>query len=401
MPDSETPWLPLKDIRIADFTQVIAGPACTMLLADLGAEVIKIEPLTGDFWRKPVRGSAFVNFNRNKRSIALNIKDPQALEAVCKIVRRADVLVENFSPGTMDKLKLGYDTVVKLNPQVIYASISGFGQNGPYRERPGYDPVAQAMSGIMLNTGEPDRPPVRVLPTMVDYLAGNHTAYAISVALLDRQKTGQGRRIDISLLDVAIMQMGQFVALYSMTGELPSRMGSGYLASAPYQAFETRDGYVLIAVTTDEMWKNLCRALKLENLLADKCYATLNDRCLHRPELAAEITRVTKQYGSLDLESLLVKFNVPCGRLMQVDEIIRDPQVQSRNILQEIEYPENGHKNIKIIKTPIHFSGKAPEIRMRPPVIGEHTREILSLLGYPEGEIQEFFNKGIARQTET
>ena len=393
-------WLPLKGIRVADFTQVIAGPACTMLLADLGAEVIKIEPLTGDFWRRPVNGSAFVNFNRNKRSIALNLKDPQALEAVYKIVRRADVLIENFSPGTMDKLKLGYDAVSEMNPRIIYASISGFGQNGPYRERPGYDPVAQAMSGIMLNTGEADRPPVRVLPTMVDYLAGNHTAYAVSVALLNREKTGQGKRIDISLLDVAIMQMGQFVALYSMTGELPSRMGSGYLASAPYQAFETRNGYVLIAVTTDEMWKNLCKALKLEHLLGKECYATLNDRCLHRSELAAEVTRVTKQYTSLDLESLLVKFNVPCGRLMQVDEIIRDPHVQSREIMQEIEYPEKGKKKIKIIKTPIHFSGKAPEIRLRPPLIGEHTREILGLLGYKEEEIQDFFKKGIARQTE-
>ena len=233
-------WLPLKGIKIADFTQVIAGPACSMLLADMGAEVIKIEPHDGDFWRKTVRGSAFANFNRNKRSLAVNLKDPKGHEAIMKVVERADVFLENFTPGTMDKLNLGYEAVSRINPKIIYCSISGFGQEGPYRDRPGYDPVAQAMSGIMINTGEPQGPPVRVLPTMVDYLSGNHMAYAIALALLDREKTGQGKRIEIALLDVAIMQMGQFVAMYTMTGELPQRMGSGYLAAAPYQAFETQ-----------------------------------------------------------------------------------------------------------------------------------------------------------------
>jgi crotonobetainyl-CoA:carnitine CoA-transferase CaiB-like acyl-CoA transferase len=390
------PWLPLKGIKVADFTQVIAGPACSMLLADMGAEVIKIEPITGDFWRKTVRGSAFANFNRNKRSLAVNLKSPKGHEAVMKIVKRSDVLIENFTPGTMDKLNLGYETISQANPKIIYGSISGFGQEGPYRDRPGYDPVAQAMSGIMINTGEPQGPPVRVLPTMVDYLSGNHMAYAISLALLDREKTGQGKRIEIALWDVAIMQMGQFVAMYTMTGELPQRMGSGYLAAAPYQAFETQDGYVLIAVTTDDMWKNLCQTLKLDHLYNNAKYATLDGRVKSRPELASAVNQVTKKFKSKDLETLLVEGNVPCGRLMNIDEIIKDPHVQSRNIMADVDHPSAG--KIKIIKTPIFVSGKPPEVRMRAPLIGEHTSEILGELGYSQEEIKDFFQAKMAAQ---
>ncbi len=394
MTSPNEPWLPLKGIKIADFTQVIAGPACSMLLADMGAEVIKIEPPTGDFWRKPVSGSAFANFNRNKRSFAVDLKNPRGNEAVMKIVERADVFLENFTPGPMNKLGLGYERVSGMNPRIIYCSISGFGQDGPYRDRPGYDPVAQAMSGIMINTGEPEGPPVRVLPTMVDYLSGNHMAYAIALALMDREKTGKGKRIEIALLDVAIMQMGQFVAMYTMTGELPKRMGSGYLAAAPYQAFETQDGYVLIAVTTDEMWKNLCQALKLDHLFGNPQYASLAGRVKSRPELAAEVSKVTRQYKSKDLETLLVKGSVPCGRLMNIDEIIVDSHVQFRNIIADVEDPRRG--TIKIIKTPIFVSGTPPEIKHRAPLIGEHTGEILAELGYSQDEIRNLFVAKVA-----
>lgn len=397
MPPLE-PWLPLEGIKVADFTQVIAGPACSMLLADMGARIVKIEPPSGDFWRKTVKGSAFANFNRNKRSLAVNLKDPEGHRAAMKVVERADVLLENFTPGTMDKLNLGYETVSRLNPKIIYCSISGFGQEGPYRDRPGYDPVAQAMSGIMINTGEPQGPPVRVLPTMVDYLSGNHMAYAIALALLDREKTGRGRRIEIALLDVAIMQMGQFVAMYTMSGELPQRMGSGYLAAAPYQAFPTKDGYVLIAVTTDEMWKNLCRALKLDDLYANPKYSTLEGRVSSRPELAAKVSEATLRFKSMELETLLVEGNIPCGRLMNIDEIIADPHVRQRGILAEVD--DLAHGKIKIIRTPIFVDGKPPEIKSRAPYIGEHTSAILAELGYGPEEIQKLLANKAAVQHE-
>lgn len=390
------PWLPLKHVRVADFTQVIAGPTCSMLLADMGANIMKIEPLSGDYWRKNVIG-AFLNFNRNKRGIALNLKTKQAHEAALRIIRNADVLIENFTPGTMDKLNLGYGAVTQVNPKIIYCSISGFGQNGPYRDRPGYDPVAQAMSGIMINTGEPDRPPVRVLPTMVDYLAGVHSAYAIMVALLDREKTNHGKQIDVSLLDVAIMQMAQYIAMYSLRGELPVRAGTGHPASAPYQAFETRDGLVLIGVITDEMWKNFCQALKLDDLDSDPRYTTLEGRRKNRVELTSEVAKITKEYGSRELESILVSARVPCGRLMNVDEVIQDPHVQFRQLVEEVEDPQEG--KVKIIRTPIFFSGEAPKIRQRAPLIGEHTNEILKEVGYSQEEIEEMLGNGVALQS--
>jgi crotonobetainyl-CoA:carnitine CoA-transferase CaiB-like acyl-CoA transferase len=232
---------------------------------------------------------------------------------------------------------------------------------------------------------------------MVDYLAGNHTAYAVALALMDREKTGKGKRFDVALLDVAIMQMGQFVTLYSMNGELPSRMGSGYLAAAPYQAFETQDGYIFIAVTTDEMWKNLCQALKLDYLFKNARYSTLDGRARNRPELSAEVSKVTKKYKSQELESILVPANVPCGRLMNIDEIVKDPHVQSRQIIEEVEVPEKG--KVKIIRTPIHVSGEAPKIRRRAPLLGEHTFEILKELGYSQEEMRDLSNKGVVHQS--
>ena len=388
---------PLKGVKVIDFSHAWAGPTCTMLLGDAGADTIKVEPTTGDFYRTAMDGAVFINVNRNKRSIALDLKTNEGRRIALKLLERADVLVENFVPGVMDRLGLGYQTISKMNPRMIYCSISGFGQEGPYHKRPSFDPVAQAMSGIMLATGEPDRPPVRILPPMIDYSAGIHAAYGIVIALLNREQTGKGERIDISLMDIGIVQMGAFVTHYTMTGELPERMGSAHKAWAPYQAFEASDGWVLIAVASDEMWLNLCKVLKLEDLGNDSRYATPQSRRKHRRELAELLTKVTRQYRARELESLLSEAGVPSGQLRNIAEVMEDPQVKARHLIDDIEYPGLG--KIKVVKNPIFFSGHAPRTQLQAPQLGEHTAAVLAELGYSEAEIQRLEDTGIVRRS--
>ena len=388
---------PLKGVKVIDFSHAWAGPTCTMLLGDAGADTIKVEPTTGDFYRTAMDGAVFINVNRNKRSIALDLKTNEGRRIALKLLERADVLVENFVPGVMDRLGLGYQTISKMNPRIIYCSISGFGQEGPYHKRPSFDPVAQAMSGIMLATGEPDRPPVRILPPMIDYSAGIHAAYGIVIALLNREQTGKGERIDISLMDIGIVQMGAFVTHYTMTGELPERMGSAHKAWAPYQAFEASDGWVQIAVASDEMWLNLCKVLKLEDLGNDSRYATPQSRRKHRKELAELLTKVTRQYRARELESLLSEAGVPSGQLRNIAEVMEDPQVKARHLIDDIEYPGLG--KIKVVKNPIFFSGHAPRTQLQAPQLGEHTAAVLAELGYSEAEIQRLEDTGIVRRS--
>jgi formyl-CoA transferase/CoA:oxalate CoA-transferase len=398
MGKSKKKYLALKKIKVVDFTHAWAGPACSMLLADMGADVIKVEALSGDFYRVSMDGSLFVSINRNKRSIALNIKTKQGYSIITRMLSNADVLVENFSPGTMQKMGLDYEEVSKLNPTIIYCSISGFGQEGPYRERRGYDPVAQAMSGIMIATGEPNRPPVRILPAMIDYGAGIHAAYGIVTCLLARKETNRGERIDVSLFDVGINQMAPHITHFSRTGEMPARAGSGHIAWAPYQAFETKDGYVHIAVTTEKMWKQFCEALHLDHLWNNVRYSTFKKRVMHKNELAEELGRVTKKYDSDTLEKRLLEAGIPCGKLMNIGEVVEDPHVKMRGLVKDISYFDMG--KIKIVETPILFSNGYPETRLKPPLLGQHTTEILREMGYNEQEIRKFIDEGIAKQSE-
>jgi crotonobetainyl-CoA:carnitine CoA-transferase CaiB-like acyl-CoA transferase len=384
---------PLKGIKVVDFCHAWAGPACTALLSDAGADTIKVEPITGDFFRTTMGGAVFINVNRNKRGIALNLKTEEGRRIALKLLESADVLVENFVPGVMDRLGLGYETISRVNPRIIYCSISGFGQKGPYHKRPSFDPVAQAVSGIMLATGEPGRPPVRILPPMIDYSAGIHGAYGIIIALLNREKTGNGERIDISLMDIGIVQMSAYVTYYTMTGELPERMGSAHKEWAPYQAFETSDGWVLIAVSSNKMWKNLCKVLGLKDLRNDSRYATTESRRKHRKDLAESLTKVTRQYRARELESMLSEAGVPCGQLRDIGEVVNDPHVKARHLIDDVENPGLGE--IKIVRTPIFFSGQALKARSQAPQLGEHTAEVLAELGYSEADIQRLEDDGI------
>ncbi len=388
--------LPLDGVKVLDLSHAGAGPCCTMLLADMGADVIKIETLNGEIFRYAGGGSVFVNLNRNKRGMAVDLSKPEGHQIALKLAARADVIVESFTPGVVDRLGLGYDTIRHINPSIIYCSISGFGQNGPYRERPGYDPVAQAMSGIMLSTGEPDRPPVRTSISAIDYGTGTFGAYAVALALLHQAKSGKGQFIDLALLDTAVFYTSHFITNYILTGQNPPRQGSASLTFVPNQVFEAKDKPILIAVTTDKAWKNFCQALGLENLMDDPRYATNSNRLINREELVKTLSQVFKQYSSEELIEKLVAIDVPCAPLLSVSEAIDDPQVIAREMLIDTDYPGKG--KIKITRTPMLFSEMTPKIRFQAPLLSEHTNEILKELGYSQAEINQLTEKGIILQ---
>ncbi len=389
---------PLAGIKVVDLSHVQSGPTCTAMLADMGAEVVKIEPFAGDQFRQPMEGANFFNFNRNKRGIALNLKTKEGKEIVLKLAKEADVLVENFVPGAMDRLGLGYEALSQLNPRIVYCSISGFGQSGPYRDRPAYEPILQAMSGIMDSTGEPDRPPVRIRPAMVDYCTGANSAFAIAAALFGREKTGRGQRIDVALLDVAIFSMSPYVTQFIRRGELPERAGSAQPSGGAIQNFETRDGLIHIVAGPDHMWKNLCNALNLPEVGNDPQYATRQQRAERRVKIAEIINNETRKYTSQELETKLLAADVACGKVLNIGEIVQESHVQARGILEEADYPTIG--KIVAVKTPLFFSGKSHLFRRRAPVLVENTKEVLKELGYSDQEIQDLIKKGVALQYE-
>ncbi|UCC90473.1 MAG: CoA transferase [Dehalococcoidia bacterium] len=388
----------LQGIKVVDLTTAMAGPFATTLLGDLGADVIKIEPPRGEHFRYAMDGVWLLAANRNKRGIALDLKTTEGQEIAQKLVKTADVFIENLVPGTVNKLGLGYDRVAQVNPRIIYCSVSGFGQEGPYSQRPAYDPVAQAMSGIMMATGEPDRPPVRQAPSLIDMTSSLYAFGAILACLWDRERTGKGRRIDIALLDTAVSAMSTYIIHHSITGKLPSRVGTGHVAFAPYQAFDTKDAPIWIGVPTDRFWVAFCQGLGLDELARDSRYSTVKGRNEYRSELVRKVSEVCKQYTSAELESKLVAANVPCGRLLNVGEVSQDIQIKFRQLIEEWDYPGKGL--IKTVRAPIMISGELPETRMKTPQLGEHTSQVLAELGYSKQEIQQLIENGIAIQYE-
>jgi crotonobetainyl-CoA:carnitine CoA-transferase CaiB-like acyl-CoA transferase len=384
----------LREIDVLDMSHALAGPTAGAILADLGARVIKLEHPHGDHFRPLLGGAYYAAVNRNKRGISLDLKKPESREVVQKLIRKSDVLLESFTPGTMESLGLGYATVKELNPRLIYCSISGFGQNGPYSKLPGYDVVAQAMCGIMMCTGMPDGPPVRIGASWVDMGAGMYSVIGILKALMDRGETNRGRHIDVSLMDTALSWMSPLIARYSMSGDLPQRIGSAFAPFSPYQVFSCKDGYVFIGASTDRFWQALCKLLKIEHLLNDLRFATNENRIKHRKELTKLIEAALATVDRDQLVENLRAIGMPCGPVLDVGQVLQDQQVSARGVLMDWAHPE--FDRVIQVKTPIAEDKIMPEIHSPSPFLGQHTREVLSELNYSQLEVDKMIQSGVA-----
>jgi crotonobetainyl-CoA:carnitine CoA-transferase CaiB-like acyl-CoA transferase len=372
-------------MRVLDLTSQLSGPYCTMLLADLGADVIKVErPGAGDDVRAMsprVAGESapFMMWNRNKRSLALDLKRPEGRDIALRLADGADVLVENFRPGTVDRLGLGWVAVSARNPRLVYCSISGFGQTGPYAGRGGFDRIAQGMSGLMSINGDEDGPPLPVPIPVADIGAGMFAAIGILAALQSRQTTGRGQRVDTSLLETPIAWSVYEAANFFATGEVPRRMGQGHRASAPYQAFRTRDGWLNIGGGSPGFWPKICAVLDLEHLVADARFATPADRVANRKVLAALIEeRLVGESTAHWLERFDAE-GIPVGPILGYDEVFADPHVRERGMVVEVEHTRAGRS--RVLGVPVKLSDTPGVIRRAAPTLGQHTEEILAELG--------------------
>lgn len=373
----------LEGIKIIDLTRVLAGPFCTMLLADMGAEVIKLEiPDKGDDSRSfpPFKGGQstyFINFNRNKKSIVLDLKKSSDVNKFLKIIKSMDVLVENFRPGTMEKLGLGYERLRKVNDQIIYASISGFGQFGPYKDKPGYDIIGQAAGGIMGITGWPDGPPTRTGTAIADILAALFCTTGILSALHARTIHGKGQKIDVAIVDSVVSAIGTILQIYLVEKRIPKRAGNKYDFMAPYESFEAKDGWFVLGVGNDKIWKKFCNSIKRKDLLNDERFRINADRIKHRNELAETIGDWAANYTLKEIISILEVNGIPVASINNLEQIVNDPHIAvAREMFQQIAHPLAGE--VKVTGNPIKMSETNPRIYERSPLLGEHTDSVLS-----------------------
>lgn len=371
----------LHGVKVLDFTRVYSGPYCTMLLADLGAEVIKVEAIgKGDDTRAftPIvngQSGYFSYLNRNKKSITLDLKSAEGKKIALELAAWADVIVENFSAGTIKKLGLGYDEISKVNPNIVYASISGFGQAGPYSKKVAYDAIAQAMGGITYLTGYPDSQPVKVGPAISDAATGVHTATAILAALYYRTQTGKGQYIDIAMMDTVFSMLENSVAIQTMTGTTPMRIGNNNPGSAPYNMYCTKDGTVYISTANNNLFIKLIRVMGKPELIDDPRFSTNPLRKQHETEIDAIVEEWTKNYTSAEIEQMLDAASVPVASAKTMKDLVNDPQLTLRNMLIEQEVPGVGV--VKFPGNPLKLQDTPPTTSLRAPQLGEHTEEIL------------------------
>ena len=381
----------LARFTVLDLTRVRAGPACARELADWGANVIKIgappgpqEPMGG-----PREGSDFQNLHRNKRSITLDLKVPEGLAAFKRMVRKADVVIENFRPAVKTRLGIDYKTLARINPRLVYASISGFGQNGPYADRPGFDQIAQGMGGLMSITGAPGQGPMRVGIPVADLSAGLFAAIGILVALLEREKSGKGQQVETSLLQAQIFMLDFQAARYLVGGEVARQAGNNHPTTIPTGVFKTRDGYINIAATGQIIWERLCRTIGAEELIADPDYRTGAARSAHRDALHVEIESRLKGASSAEWVERFNAAGVPCGPIYSIDEVFADPQVRHLRIAQSVGKAggKRGKTGLRLVGQPMSLARTPSRLAAPPPAAGQHTDAVLREFGFSAHQV--------------
>lgn len=392
---------PLENIKVLDLTRVLAGPFCTMILSDLGAEIIKVEvPETGDDSRsfgpfKNGKSLYFVSINRDKKSISLNLKSEKGKEILKQLVQKVDIIIENYRPGTMEKLGLGWDVLKEINPKLIYAASSGFGHSGPYSKKPAYDILAQAMGGVMSITGWPNTPPTRVGMSLGDITASLYTAIGINAALYQREKTGLGQKIDVSMLDCQVSILENALARYQVENKSPEPIGNRHPTISPFQAFKANDGYFVIAVGNDSLWKDFCNAIHRTELIDDERFKTNGLRTKNIDELVKILEPIFAEKSVNEWLKIIENAKVPCAPINTVDKLFEDEQIKSRNMIVDVHDAQAG--DLKIAGNPIKMT-TVPEVNRRKPApeIGQDNIEVLQdLLGLNKEEIENLRTNGV------
>lgn len=384
----------LDGIKILDLTRVLAGPHCTMILADLGADVIKVEAPGGSdetrAWGPPFQNGVSAYYlcaNRNKRSITVNLKTEEGREIIRTLAKETDVLIHNFKTGSMEKWLLDYESLKHTNPRLVYCSITGFGETGPYSHLPGYDYIIQGMSGLMSITGSEDSGPMKIGVAMVDILTGLYSAISIQAALLEREKSGIGQKIDMSLMDTAVSSLANVASNYLVSGTIPKRLGNDHPNIVPYSKFKALDGEIIIAVGNNRQFVTLCDVMGISEIAVDERFYTNEARVANKQELTRIIENQLQLKPANEWIELFSQHNIPCGPIATMDQVFEHPQVAARDMVVEVDHPEAG--TVKLVGSPIKLSRTQTKIERHPPIPGEHTKEILQEAGYSLEEIDQ------------